>query len=1004
MKIKQNRLSSFVIYAVLLCLVSVGALAEPIVFNNNGVWCWFQDERAIVHNNKLMIGSVSNTGSIEVVQYDIVAGGSPVLAVLHANLQVDDHAAPAFLALPDDRILAVYAKHGNDAYMRYRISTHPNDAASWGAEQIYTAGAGVTYSNVYRLSTENAGSGRIYNFYRGENYNPNFVTSDNNGQTWTYGLPGVTTDGRLIAIGTGGTTRPYVKYTSNNVDKIHFITTEAHPRNYDNSIYYGYLYQGSLYKADGTWLHDTASGGIAPQSLEKIYQGGADHVAWTTDIDLDANGHPYFAFSVQMNQDMNDLRYWYARWDGAQWTVNEIAYAGSALYSAESDYTGLVALDPSDPNVLYISADVHPVTGNPLISAADGKRHYEIFRGTTTDRGVTWRWEYITRNSTQDNIRPIIPQWDGGTILLWMRGRYTTYIDYDMQIVGLFDPEPMIPEVPEITDQPDSTAAPIGGNASFIMEAAGQGTLAYTWFKVGSGSDVQVGSNGRRLNLDNIQLSDVGQYYCVVTNTLGSVTSDVVNLTEANLDAYWPMEGNSNDVTGNGYDASPTGSPVFTSGVFSGQSISLANDSYLTCADSANLTLKDGGTVTAWVKTSALNEAWASIAAKGELGWRLSRNNTSDAVSFRLHSANDEYQANGDITVVDNAWHHLAATYDGQSIKLYVDGQLDAGVSAPEPVNELTDPVCIGSQPVTSGTIVYFDAETGAGGNTARAGDGNVDAWWTSTLASDGLWGKRAFGFDQNGVLNGAAKDIYEGTGNSTTGEDCVMIVTTITGLTPGATYKVDVVFWSSNTQNWNIRAGFAIDSLTLYDRTGSLGTAGTLMPGYHDADRDPYSGLVGYATADTNGEIKVYIDDLSPGTNWNDRSWYDGLLYENISSEPVPAMFWDGQIDEVRIYSYAMDSETIQLLYNQNLSCYQANPYDLNDDCQINLDDVSEFAAFSWLDSGINPQTQVCEAIPQLDITGPADEPDCKVDLYEFADMASVWMQCYLLPTSDCL
>lgn len=822
MKINQNRVSSFVICAVLLCLVSAGALAQPIVFNNNGVWCWFQDERAIVHNNNLMIGSVSNTGSIEVVQYDIVAGGPPVLAVLHANLQVDDHAAPAFLALPDERILAVYAKHGNDASMRYRISTHPNDAASWGAEQIYTAGAGVTYSNVYRLSAENGGSGRIYNFYRGENYNPNFVTSDNNGQTWTYGLPGVTTDGRLIAIGTGGTTRPYVKYTSNNVDKIHFITTEAHPRNYDNSIYYGYLYQGSLYKADGTWLHDTASGGIAPQSLEKIYQGGANHVAWTTDIDLDADGHPYFVFSVQMNQDMNDLRYWYARWDGAQWTANEIAHAGSALYSAESDYTGLAALDPSHPDILYISADVHPVTGNPLISAADGKRHYEIFRGTTTDKGVTWRWEFITRNSTQDNIRPIIPQWDGGTILLWMRGRYTTYVDYNMQIVGLFDPQP--DPSPNIIYQPESAGVPLTKTAKFDVYAVSALPMSYTWYKVNTaGSDIQVGGNSRTLTISDVDAGDVGEYYCIVTNTAGTTVSSTAGLVIADLTAYWPMENNYNDVTGHGYNGTAAGSPGFTTGVFSGQAVSFNGSSYLNCRNGTDLTLSDGGTITAWIKAAAASQTsdWASVVTKGRWAWRLCRNGwgsgAKDGISFHFNSPNNEYQANGTITAMDNTWHHLAATYDGRSIKLYVDGQLDVLTATTEAVNSNTDPVYIGSR---------SDNPAGRG---------------------------------------------------------------------------------------------------------------------------------------------------------------------------------WTGQIDEVRIYNYAMDPAAIQLLYNQNLSCYQANPYDLNDDCQINLDDVSEFAAFAWLDSG-SQQTHGCEANPQLDITGPSDEPDCKVDLYEFAETASVWMQCYLLPTSDCL
>jgi hypothetical protein len=791
----------------LVCFCSVWSYAaDPIVFNDNGVWCWFQDERAIVHNGKLIIGSVADAsgtggatrdGDVEVVQYDITTEVLSAPYTLHNNLDSDDHAAPAFLSLPDDHILTVYATHGHDPYMRYRTTTNPNDATSWAAEQIYTAGAGVTYSNVYRLSAENEGSGRIYDFYRGENYNPNFVTSDDDGQTWTYGLPGVSTDGRLIAIGTGGT-RPYVKYTSNNVDEIHFITTEAHPRNYSNSIYYGYLYQGHLYAADGTWLHDTADGGIAPTSLEKIYQGGLNNVAWTTDIALDANGYPYCAFSIQMNQDMYDMRYGYARWDGTQWHVNEIAYAGSALYSAESDYTGLVALDPSDPDTLYISADVHPITGDPLISSADGQRHYELFRGTTTDMGATWTWEYITKNSTQDNIRPIIPEWDGGTILLWCRGTYTSYTNWDMDIVGLFDPQPIISNEPLILDHPVSIGVPLGKTALFDVYAASPLPMSYEWYKVDGGGDILVGENSNKLTLTNIQASDLGQYYCVVSNSAGSAMSSLASLSIADLTAYWPMESNFNDVTGHGYNGSPVGSPSFTTGVFSSQAVSFNSSSYLNCQNSADLTLSDGGTIIAWIKAAAASQTsdWASVITKGRWAWRLCRNGygsgDKDGIAFHFNSPSYEYQANGDITALDNTWHHLAVTYDTQSINLYVDGQLDASVATPEAVNINDDPVYIGSR---------SDNPTG---------------------------------------------------------------------------------------------------------RT------------------------------------------------------------------------WTGQIDEVRIYSFAMDEETIQLLYDQNLSCYQANPYDLVTDGLIDLGDLIFFTENHWLQDGVN--------------------------LDSFAEMASAWLECYLLPTSDCL
>ena len=45
--------------------------------------------------------------------------------------------------------------------------------------------------------------------------------------------------------------RPYVKYTTNGVDEIHFITSTDHPRAYDNSIYHGVVKGGKVYDSFG---------------------------------------------------------------------------------------------------------------------------------------------------------------------------------------------------------------------------------------------------------------------------------------------------------------------------------------------------------------------------------------------------------------------------------------------------------------------------------------------------------------------------------------------------------------------------------------------------------------------------------------------------------------------------------------------------------------------------------------------------------------------------------
>jgi hypothetical protein len=74
--------------------------------------------------------------------------------------------------------------------------------------------------------------------------------------------------------------------------------------------------------------------------------------------------------------------------------------------------------------VAYISTDADPVTGAPLVSSADHNRHRELFRGERGSNGK-WTWTPFTRNSTVDNLRPVIPKWDDRrTAIVWMRGRY----------------------------------------------------------------------------------------------------------------------------------------------------------------------------------------------------------------------------------------------------------------------------------------------------------------------------------------------------------------------------------------------------------------------------------------------------------------------------------------------------------------------------------------------------------------------------------------------------
>jgi hypothetical protein len=457
------RLEPLLIAAAALCAVGCSDLTETITFAANGGWCWYQDERAIVHDGVLIFATVAGTaargvdaGDVMVTSYDLETGETAQFE-LHDRLQADDHVAPALLVRSDGRYLTVYARHGNDSLSRYRITERTGDIAAWERERSFDWGARTTYSNLYRLSDSGAATGRIFNFSRTVGNNPNWSYSDDEGVTWRYG-------GRLLQwsredfiddpkfTGMDGT-RPYVKYASNGRDEIHFVTTEDHPRAYDNGIWHGMIKVSEagahLAHSDGTRIAPLSTGRFAevkPTDLTPVFIGDADNVAWTADVELDERSFPYAAFSIQHGNGAvrtdrtaggDDMRYGYARWDGNRWLVHEIAYAGTALYPAENDYTGLIALDPDDPDVVFISTDADPETGEPLISSADGRRHYEMYQGTTEDGGDTWSWRPLTENSALDNLRPTVPSWPDGTVVLWLRGTLRTYTDYDTAVVGM---------------------------------------------------------------------------------------------------------------------------------------------------------------------------------------------------------------------------------------------------------------------------------------------------------------------------------------------------------------------------------------------------------------------------------------------------------------------------------------------------------------------------------------------------------------------------------------
>ena len=438
-------------FAVLLFVGSIDATiaAQPsvVTFNDDGGWCWFEDERAIIVDGKLIFGSVAagchqpaRRGNIEVVSYDLETGANQT-SVLHHGFELDDHDSPALTVLSDDRILAMYAKHGRDNRICYRITTRPGDTTEWQSERVIvpSQSSSVTYSNLLRLCNENGGKGRLFDFFRGYDgsFKPSWIVSDDEGETWT-------ARGLWIDFPVARRHRPYVKYSGNGKDTIHFVFTEGHPRDFDNSLYHAFYRAGAFYRSDGSRIKAVTDGALTPSEASKIFAGDGDNVAWPCDLHLDEQQRPVVVYSVQKNsaglgpkhpEAGRDHRYRWAKWDGDDWQDQELAFGGTRLYAGEDDYTGLICLDPHNTNQVYLSSNVDIQTGEPNSSG-----RYEIFRGVN-DSDNAWTWTAITENSNIDNIRPIVPISDSeDTAVMWLRGTIRTYTDYDLDVVGIVIP------------------------------------------------------------------------------------------------------------------------------------------------------------------------------------------------------------------------------------------------------------------------------------------------------------------------------------------------------------------------------------------------------------------------------------------------------------------------------------------------------------------------------------------------------------------------------------
>ncbi|MBI9016780.1 MAG: hypothetical protein JEZ07_05905 [Phycisphaerae bacterium] len=171
---------------------------------------------------------------------------------------------------------------------------------------------------------------------------------------------------------------------------------------------------------------------------------------------------------------------------------------------------------------------------------------------------------------------------------------------------------------------------------------------------------------------------------------------------------------------------------------------------------------------------------------------------------------------------------------------------------------------------------------------------------------------------------------------------------------------------WASIAKNWPGQFHFGLNS---GNGTLDFEAGPAAAPSVRVTEQQLFpTGQWQFTAGVADGEkIRLYRNGVEVGQARD----YDGTL--NVTNQvlaigckldgEVPSSYWDGLIDDVRIYNAALNAEDIAGLYidvQGGSVCVNPPVYDFDGDCVVSLTDFAIFAA-GWLDCNLVPNS-ACE------------------------------------------
>ncbi len=182
------------------------------------------------------------------------------------------------------------------------------------------------------------------------------------------------------------------------------------------------------------------------------------------------------------------------------------------------------------------------------------------------------------------------------------------------------------------------------------------------------------------------------------------------------LVALWSGEGNGNDSAGRNHGQLVNGVD-FAPGKL-GMAFNFNGGSHIVIPDEPSLNPTNGITIACWAYSRRYSPSYGQILVSKDGICRVARqyllvwgggNGTPGGIRVHIGVPSGYPYFEGATVLENNTWYHAAMTYDGTSLKVYVNGKLDGQKAVTGPIITSPEPVRIGGGAEDGCYQGYFD-------------------------------------------------------------------------------------------------------------------------------------------------------------------------------------------------------------------------------------------------------------------------------------------------------